>query len=119
MKKSRSEMKRELMKVAEQTIDQLLDWTEEIEQPNLSQIETVVLGLRQKLSEKMSEAVIEHQAGMRPVPGPGCGQCRQEMRYQGQYAKRVTSWVGEIKLERAYYDWEQCHSGLFPPGLTT
>lgn len=116
MKKSRSELKAELMKVAEQTIDQLLEWTEETEGPNLSQIEGVVLGLRQKLGEKMSETVIENQAAMRPVPGPICAECGQEMRYKGLFAKRVTSWVGEIKFERAYFYCDRCQHGLFPPG---
>ena len=43
MKKSRGELKAELMKAAEITIDKLLAWNEASEQPNLTQIEEIVL----------------------------------------------------------------------------
>lgn len=116
MKKSRGELKAELMKAAEITIDKLLAWKEESEQPKLKQIEEIVLELRQQLSEKMTAAVLDSQEAVRPVPGPVCHSCHQEMRYKGMYAKTVSSWVGEIKLERAYFYCDRCKRGLFPPG---
>jgi hypothetical protein len=109
-------MKAVMMKAAEETVEQLLDWHEATAAPDLTQIETEVLRLRQGLSEKLSEAVLANQAAGRPVPGPVCAGCGQEMRYKGQYGKRVSSWVGELKLERGYYYCEGCRSGLFPPG---
>ena len=116
MKKKRAESKGKLMKEAESIIDELLAWEEEAEKPNLSQIEEVVLELRERLSQKMAESVIEGRQEVRPVPGPACPECGQEMRYKGLKGKGVTSWVGKLELERAYYYCEQCRVGDFPPG---
>jgi hypothetical protein len=91
----------------------------ETDQPNLAQIEEKVLDLRQRLSEQMSQAVIANQEAVRPVPGPACGQCGQEMRYKGLKKVQVSSWVGELGLDRGYYYCEQCRSGLFPPRSAT
>lgn len=116
MSKKRSEAKGKLMQEAETIIDELLAWEEEVEEPDLSQIEEKVLELRQRLSEKMAETVIEDQASIQPGPGPECGACGQEMRYKGVHSKRVTSWVGELELKRGYYYCEGCRRGHFPPG---
>jgi uncharacterized protein with PIN domain len=119
MGKSKEEMKAKLMKEAEAVIDELLAWHVETDKPNLTQVEGKVLELRQRLSEQMSETVIENQAAVRPVPGPQCAGCGAEMRYKGMKENRVQSWVGELKLERGYYYCDQCRAGLFPPGQTT
>ena len=118
-KKERSEAKGELMKEAERIINELLSWEEETEKPNLSQIEEVVLALREGLSKKMAERVIAGQEAVRPGPGPRCEGCGVEMRYKGQKSKRVKSWVGELALERGYYYCEGCGAGIFPPGRAT
>jgi hypothetical protein len=118
MVKSKVAIKAELMKKAEAVIDELLDWHEGSNQPNLTQVEGKVLELRQRLSEQMAITVIENQAAVRPVPGPSCAGCGAEMRYKDMKAKTVLSWVGELKLERGYYYCDQCRTGLFPPGST-
>ena len=118
-KKERNEAKGELMKEAESIINELLRWEEETQKPNLSQIEEVVLELRERLSKKMAERVIAGQEEVRPVPGPRCEGCGVEMRYKGQKRKRVKSWVGELELERGYYYCEKCGAGIFPPGPPT
>lgn len=114
--KNRAVIKAELMKKAERVIDELLDWHQATERPNLSQVEEKVLELRQRLSEEMAVTAIEHQATVRPVPGPRCGCCGQEMHYKGMKEKTVMSWVGALRLERGYYYCDQCRTGLFPPG---
>jgi hypothetical protein len=119
MKKKRSEVKGELMQEAESIIDELLNWTEETEKPTLSQIEEVVLELRERLSQKMAKSVIQGQAEARPVPGPACPECGEEMRYKGDKSKQVRSWVGQLELERGYYYCERCRVGDFPPRPTT
>ena len=119
MAKSKQDLKAKLMQEAEAVIDELLDWHLSPTEPNLRQVEEKVLALRQRLSEQMSQAVIANQGTVRPVPGPACGGCGQEMRYKGLKKLQVTSWVGELQLDRGYYYCEQCRSGLFPPGSTT
>ena len=119
MGQSRTELKAKLMAEAERVIDELLDWYVSTTKPNLEQVEEKVLGLRQDLSEQMSQTVLEAQAAVRPVPGPRCQQCGVEMRYKGQKTLQVSSWVGDLQLDRGYYYCEQCRSGLFPPGPTT
>jgi mRNA degradation ribonuclease J1/J2 len=113
---NRTAIKAELMKKAETVIDELLDWHEETERPNLGQVEEKVLELRQRLSEEMAVTVLAHQAAVRPVPGPKCDCCGQEMRYKDMKEKTVTSWVGALTLERGYYYCDRCRTGLFPPG---
>lgn len=119
MAKSKQELKAKLMREAEAVIDELLDWHIATSEPNLRQIEEKVLGLRQRLSEQMSQAVIGNQLTVQPVPGPGCGRCGAEMSYKGLKKVGVSSWVGELKLERGYYYCNQCRTGLFPPRPTT
>ena len=116
MSQKRSESKGKLMREAEAIIDELLAWEEEVEGPDMGQIEEVVLKLRQRLSEKMAEVVLERQESVRPVPGPPCPSCQEEMRYKGEHSKEVTSWVGELKLKRGYYYCPGCREGIFPPG---
>ena len=119
MNKSRADLKAKLMAEAERAIDELLDWYVSTARPNLEQVEAKVLRVRQRLSEQMSQTVIEAQAAVRPVPGPECEQCGAEMRYKGQKGLQVSSWVGELQLDRGYYYCEACRIGLFPPGSTT
>lgn len=113
--RSRAESKAKLMEIAEAEIEQLLDWREATEGPDLSRIEAVVLRIRQRLGESMTEEVIANQAAVRPVPGPKCPECKQEMHYKGMKQKEITSLIGEVKLERGYYYCDHCQSGLFPP----
>ena len=119
MAQSRAAIEAELMKKAEAVIDELLDWHQETDQPNLTHVAGQVLELRQRLSEQMAATVIEQQAAVRPVPGPSCAGCGVEMRYKGMKENTVLSWVGELQLERGYYYCDQCRTGLFPPGPPT
>jgi len=114
--KSQRKMKADLMKEAEAVIDELIKWHRETEKPNLREVEEIVLELRQKMSEQMAQVVIKEQETVRPVPGPVCQGCQQEMNYKGMKEKTVTSWVGAVPLERGYYYCDQCGTGLFPPG---
>ena len=114
--RSRVEQKSELMEIAEEQIDRLLEWSEEVEAPDMGEVEGKVLQLRKVVSEKMTEAVVNNQAAVHPVPGPLCEHCGREMHYKGMKRKEITSWAGEIKLERGYYYCDHCKSGLFPPG---
>jgi uncharacterized protein with PIN domain len=116
MKRTRGEMKADLTQLADKVIDELLDWTDCTAAPNLTQIEDVVLKLRQRLSERMAQTVIAAQESVRPVPGARCPTCGQEMHYKDQKPNTVASRVGVLPLTRGYYYCETCRTGLFPPG---
>jgi hypothetical protein len=117
MKHKREKMKAALM--AEEVIDELLNWHEGAEAPTLTQIEDIVLKLRKRMGERMVESVVEDQEAVRPVPGPSCPSCGREMHYKGMKEVRVTGQVGETDLLRAYYYCDRCRRGLFPPGSAT
>ncbi len=113
---NREEKKAELMQAAEGLIDELLDWDETAEAPTLTEIENVILKLRQQMGQQMAEEVLRAQATKTPVPGPACPTCQGEMRYRGNRHKEVESLLGAVELERGYYYCDHCKSGLFSPG---
>jgi hypothetical protein len=119
MKRTRAELAAALLAEAREAIDELLDWHEETAEPDLTQIEDMVLKLRKQLGQRMTELVVEDQEAVRPVPGPACPECGQEMRYKDMKRTAIGTRSGEVSLERAYYYCEGCRSGLFPPGPTT
>ena len=117
--KSRAERKAVLMQGAEKRIEEFLEWAETTERPNLEQIETEVLRLREQVGQEMAQAVLAGEETQRPVPEPSCATCGRTMRSQGAKTKTVSSWVGELALERGYYYCDHCEGGLFPPGRAT
>jgi C4-type Zn-finger protein len=116
MRSTREVRKMRLMKQAEELVDELLDWSDSTPEPNLTQIEGIVLRLRKRFGEEMARDVIEVQEAKQPAVGPACPKCGGEMRYKGQKEVCPQSWVGELLIERGYYYCEQCRVGLFPPG---
>jgi hypothetical protein len=119
MKRTREERRAALEAKAKELIDELMEWSEETDRPNLTQIEDEILKLRQALSESMLETVIADQENQRPVPGPSCLKCGKEMQYKGDKPRQVTSRVGELKLERGYYYCSHCKESIFPPRSAT
>jgi hypothetical protein len=118
VKRTREQLRAELLATAEEVIDELLDWHEETAAPTLAQIEDAVLKLRKRLGAHMTEVVVEDQEAVRPVPGPDCAMCGREMHYKGMKEVTVEGRTGEYRLERAYYYCDRCRGGLFPPGPT-
>ena len=116
MYKKRSERKAVLMAKAEALVDEMLAWDEETEAPNLGQIETEILRLRQEFGQVLLNDVANHQDAVQPVPGPKCARCGKEMHYKDQKGKTVVSLGGETKIERGYYHCPSCQGGIFPPG---
>jgi uncharacterized protein with PIN domain len=116
MKSPREARKARLMKRLEGAVEELLDWEESTDRPNLTQIEEIVLKLRKQVSEEMAMELIRAQEARQPVPGPACPSCGQEMRYKGQKEVNPQTWAGELKIERGYYHCPECKESLFPPG---
>jgi CCR4-NOT transcriptional regulation complex NOT5 subunit len=81
-KPTRAEMKAQLLAQAEATIDQFLDWVEQTERPNLTQIEDAVLEFRRQVGQAMAETALQAQDATAPVPGPHCPTCGREMHYK-------------------------------------
>ena len=106
------------MNQVEAVTNELLDWSEATSEPNLTPIEALVRKIRKRLGEQMALEVINAQEAKRPVPGPQCPRCQQEMRYKGQKEVTVGSWVGDLRIERGYYHCPDCKVGLFPPRPT-
>ena len=119
MKKSREKLKAELLAKAEAEIEMLLDWHEANEKPSWTEIEEEVLQIRQNIGQELSKSLLKDQGANRPVPGPSCKECGQEMSYKGQKPKKLKSSLGKIELERGYYYCESCRVGFSPSGQTT
>jgi hypothetical protein len=112
---ARTQKKARLMAFTEQLIDQWLDWDEQTLRPNLTQIEDQVLELRKCFGEELTREVVAGQEARRPVPGPPCPKCQQEMSYKGQKEVTIHTRVGEVEVERGYYHCKHCKVGFFPP----
>jgi hypothetical protein len=116
MKKSRQQLKEELKAKSDVIIERLLKWNDENNEPNLTQIEDIVLELREEMGEGMVESVLQGQEKVQPAEGPKCKKCSKEMRYKGRKGKVVESRVGELGILRGYYYCPDCKAGIFPPG---
>jgi hydrogenase maturation factor len=116
MSSVRERRKARLVGQAESLIDELLDWNDSTSEPNLGQIEQVVLELRKRFSEEMAREVIEAQETKQPAVAPSCPKCGKGMTYKGQKRVEPQTWVGDVEIERGYYHCAGCKEGLFPPG---
>lgn len=116
MERNRQAKRDRLLAKAEQLIDEYLSWEESHPRPELTQIEDIALKLRKELGKEIAQMALEDQAMRRPVPGPKCPECGQEMHYKGEKGEQVESRVGGLGLERGYYYCSACQKGIFPPG---
>lgn len=119
MKRSRERLKAEFLVEAEALFDQLMEWGEQTAQPNLTQIEGIVLQLRQQLGEQMAQALLARQENRQPAEKIYCPHCQGELEPKGQKGNRVESQVGSLQIERSYYYCPRCRQGFFPSGSTT
>ena len=116
MKKTRQQRQTELQNKANELIQQLLDWTDRTDKPNLTQIEDEILALRAELSRSMLESVLSAQEATQPAQGERSPSCGQPLRYKGRRTGQLESRIGSADLERGYYYCPECGQGIFPPG---
>ena len=116
MKRSREQIKAELMKRAEREIDRLLDWEEKAARPTLTQFENEVLKTRQALGEAMLAGVMTGQETHQPAEPVRCPKCGQPTENKGLQTKEVETRAGTLRLRRQYHYCAHCQAGFFPPG---
>jgi uncharacterized protein with PIN domain len=119
MKLTRAQQEAKLREAAEEMIEGLLSWEAETEAPNLTQMEEVILALRERMGQEMLKVVLGGQESQEPVEAPACPKCGGEMRTKGGKRRKVESRVGGVTVERTHYYCAHCQSGIFPPGSTT
>jgi hypothetical protein len=119
MKKSREQLKVEFIAEAEELFDELMEWDEQNEKPNLTQIEEIVLALRKRFGERIAQKVIMGQEERQPAEKVPCPACGREMENKGMKNNQVETQIGNLKIERGYYYCPDCKQGLFPPGSAT
>ena len=119
MPRTRAELKVELEAEAARLIEDALAWNEQAETPTLTEIEDQVLKFRKALGERLAQALVDAQPTVEPVR-MHCPTCQRPMHQKRRrQRRRVESRVGQVPLQRAYYDCEHCREGIFPPGSTT
>jgi uncharacterized protein with PIN domain len=116
MKKNKEQLKAEFMAEAGELFDEMMEWEERTEKPNLTQIEEIVLELRKRFGERMAQKVLMRQEERQPAERVCCPECGEEMENKGMKDNQVETQIGNLKMERDYYYCPKCKQGIFPPG---
>jgi hypothetical protein len=114
MKHTREQKCAALLAQAQALIEEFLDWEEQAERPNLTQIEDVALALRARFGQELAATAIADQDAQQPAAAAACPTCAAALRDKGQKALDAESRLGRLEFTRGYYYCARCHSGLFP-----
>jgi len=112
----RAEREAALESIATEIIAEVRAWSQAHPQAKWDELEETVLKARQRFGERLLQTLVAEREETRPVPGPRCPQCGQEMHYKGQKTRHVVSSLGETPLARGYYYCFVCKRSVFPPG---
>jgi uncharacterized protein with PIN domain len=116
MKRTREQIKAELMKRYEKEVEGMLEWQAKANRPNLTQFEDVVMASRKRVSESMLETLIAGEVAREPERAPGCPKCGGATADKGKRPQIIETRLGTLRTERVYYYCEACREGFFPPG---
>jgi YgiT-type zinc finger domain-containing protein len=116
MKRTRAQIKAEMMKQFEAKVDQLLDWQEKAKRPNLTQFENEILAARKEISVEMMKAMLQGEQAGTPIEAPLCPKCGKVMENKGKRPQVIETRLGTIQVERTYYACPECGEGFFPSG---
>ncbi len=115
VRKSQAAVKAELMELVEKRIEEALGVGGKAGGVTFSEIEEQVLAIREEVSVRLAAAMVSEQDKVQAGAVVGCPQCGEAMTYKDHHRLMVTSWVGEVEVERGYYHCAGCQRGLFPP----
>jgi hypothetical protein len=116
MKKTREQLKAEMMKAFEKRLDEALDWQEGRATFRLTELEEYLLGVGEEVQVELAEGMLGQVESKQPVEAPRCEGCEGKMEYKGQKEKWVVTRLGQVKVKRSYYWCPGCRRGTFPPG---
>ena len=119
MKKSREQLKAELMAKMEEVVEQMLEWREQGQGYTFREIEDEVMRLGHSVQQTLVEAAIGQEENRQPVEPPGCPTCGEQMVDKGLRTRQVRGRVGRVRVERGYYTCRECGQGFFPSGRHT
>jgi hypothetical protein len=109
------ELKKHMLKEAEEAIEELLKRRKRPEEITLSEIEELVGEAGEQVKAGITRALVAESEDRQDVILK-CEKCGGRMDYKGQKSKRVVTETGEVTVKRAYYYCPHCRVGIFPPG---
>jgi hypothetical protein len=99
-RETREAIRAKLQAEANEMVDELMGWSEKVEEPNLEHIAGAyrrdLAQTAERLSERAAELVIENQGASQPAETPLCPHCREKRRYKGQKERMVESRLGTL-----------------------
>lgn len=109
------EVKKRMLREAEEAIEELLKKRKMPEEITLSEIEKLVSEAGEQVKAGMTRALVAESEDRQDVELK-CEVCGRQMDYKGQKSRRVVTETGEALVKRAYYYCPHCRVGIFPPG---
>jgi hypothetical protein len=97
-------------------LQEAVSWQAAHPHASMEELEVMMLQLRKAFGERLAGIMLQHREAQRPVPGPVCPECGQEMHYKGEKRREIPSTLGDIPVERGYYYCSACRQSVFPPG---
>jgi hypothetical protein len=98
MKRSRAQIKADLLKRYVEEVDQLLDWQEKSYVPNLMEFEDEILAARKKVSIALLEAMLAGEEQRAQVAAPRCPKYGEAMEAKGKQPQVIETRVGTLRL---------------------